>query len=212
MIVLGLTGSIGMGKSTTAAMFIEEGAPVWDADAAVHALYAEGGAAVAPIEAAFPGVAASGHVDRAALSARLVEDPAAFARLEAIVHPMLASARQAFLARARSVGASVAVLDIPLLFETGGFREVDAVVVVTADAEVQRRRVMERPGMSEARLDALLARQAPDAEKRRRADFIIDTGHGLEPARAEVRRILAAVRDPGFRRSPTLEAGPEASH
>ena len=212
MILLGLTGSIGMGKSTTAAMFAEEGAPVWDADAVVHALYGPGGAAVAPIEAAFPGVAVAGQVDRAALSARLVEDAAAFRRLEAIVHPMVAADRQAFVERARAAGAPVVVIDVPLLFEAGGHREVDVVVVVTADRAVQRQRVLSRPGMSEERLDSLLARQTPDADKRSRADFVIDTGGGLDAARAQVRRILAIVRDPAFRPKPRLEGPGEAHH
>lgn len=202
MILIGLTGSIGMGKTTTARMFADEGAPVWDADAAVHTLYGPGGAAVAPIEAAFPGVAASGEVDRAALSARLVGDPNAFMRLEAIVHPMVSADRQAFLDLARAAGARVAVIDVPLLFEAGGHREVDIVVVVTADTDVQRRRVLDRPGMSEERLESLLARQLPDADKRSRADFVIDTGHGLDDARAQVRRILALVGDRTFRLKP----------
>jgi dephospho-CoA kinase len=212
MILLGLTGSIGMGKTTTAAMFAQEGAPVWDADAAVHALYGPGGAAVAPIEAAFPGVAASGEVDRAALSARLVEDPAAFRRLEAIVHPMVSADRQAFVARARASGARVAVIDVPLLFEGGGHREVDAVVVVTADPASQRRRVLDRPGMTEERLDSLLARQTPDADKRSRADFVVDTGAGLDAARDQVRLILATVGDPAFRPKAKLEGPGEPHH
>jgi dephospho-CoA kinase len=193
VIVVGLTGSIGMGKTTTAALFAEAGAPVWDADAAVHRLYAKGGAAVAPIAAAFPGIVVDGAVDRARLSARLAEDPPAFARLEAIVHPLVGADRQAFLDRAAAAGAKVVVLDIPLLFETGGERRVDKVVVVSATPELQRERVLARPGMTAEKLEALLARQVPDAEKRARADFVIDTSKGLESARAEVGEVLAAL-------------------
>ena len=198
MRVLGLTGSIGMGKSTTAALFAEEGAPVYDADAAVHALYAAGGAAGAAVEALFPGVTGpDGAVDRTALAARVVGDPEALARLEAAVHPLVGAHRAAFFARV--AGAETAVVDVPLLFETGGERSVDAVAVVTCPAEMQRARVLARPGMTQARLDALLARQTPDGEKRARADFVIDTGHGVEPVRRRVREVLAALRDPGFR-------------
>ena len=199
MIVLGLTGSIGMGKSTTAAMFEAEGVPVHGSDAAVHALYAKGGAAVGPVEAAFPGVTKAGAVDRQALSDKVLGDPDALARLEAIVHPLVAEDRRAFLERAKASGAEVAVLDIPLLYETGRPPEADAVAVVTAPEAVQRERVLARPGMTEARLEAILTRQTPDAEKRARADFIIDTGAGLEAARAQVRAILTAVRDPAWR-------------
>jgi dephospho-CoA kinase len=212
MIVLGLTGSIGMGKSTTAAMFAAEGAPVWSADAAVHDLYAKGGAAIGPVEAAFPGVVVDGAIDRHRLAARLGDDPAAFARLEAIVHPMVSEDRRAFLEKAEAAGAPVAVIDVPLLFEGGGHREAHAVVVVSADEAVQRRRVLERPGMTPARLDAILARQTPDADKRARAHFVIDTGHGLEAARADVRRILAMVRDPQWKPEAKLEGSGEAHH
>jgi dephospho-CoA kinase len=191
MIVLGLTGSIGMGKSTTAAMFRAAGVPVHDSDAVVHALYR--GAAVAPVEAAFPGVTRAGAIDRALLSQRVLGDGAAMARLEAIVHPLVAQAREAFLAEARRAGARIAVLDVPLLFETGGDALVDAVVVVTADASVQKARVLARPGMTEERFAAILARQTPDSEKRRRAHFLIDTGHGLEAARRQVEDVLRAV-------------------
>ena len=194
MIILGLTGSIGMGKSTTAAMFAAEGAPVYDADAEVHALYAPGGAAVAPIEAAFPGVVVDGAVDRARLSERVVGKPEEMARLEAIVHPLVGATRGAFFEKATAAGADVVVLDIPLLFETGGEKRVDAVVVVSAPAAMQRQRVLARPGMDEAKLDAILARQMADAEKRARAHYIIDTGQGLEHARAQVREVLAKVR------------------
>lgn len=191
MLVLGLTGSIAMGKSTTAAMFRAAGVPVHDADAAVHALY--GGAAVAPVEAAFPGVAVDGRIDRERLAARVVGDAEALRRLEAIVHPLVREAERDFLVRAAGAGARVAVLDVPLLLETGGDSRVDAVVVVTAPAEVQRARALARPGMTEARLAAILARQTPDAEKRRRAHFIVDTSHGLEAAGAAVTAILRSL-------------------
>lgn len=199
MRVLGLTGSIGMGKSTTAKLFAEAGVPVYDADATVHQIY-EGEAAPA-IEAAFPGTTADGKVDRAKLSAQVVHDPAAMKRLEQIVHPMLGAYHKKFLEDAERAGAPVAVVDVPLLFETGGEKRVDAVVVVTTDAEQQRRRILARGTMSEQALDAILARQLPDAEKRKRADFVVDTSHGLEPVRLRIREILdQAARMP--RRRP----------
>lgn len=191
MRILGLTGSIGMGKSTTAKLFAEAGVPVYDADAAVHELY-EGEAAPA-IEAAFPGTTANGKVDRAKLSARVVHDPAAIKQLEQIVHPMLGASRQKFFADAEAAKAPVVVLDIPLLFETGGEKRVDAVVVVSTSPEIQRERVLARGTMDEAKLDAIIAKQTPDAEKRRRADFVVDTSHGLEPVRAQITHILAEV-------------------
>lgn len=191
MFVLGLTGSMGMGKSTTAKFFAEAGVPVHDADAAVHRLYE--GAAVAPIEAAFPGVTGGGKVDRAKLSARIASDPAALKKLEAIVHPLVRAAEQEFLAAAEKSGAPVAVLDIPLLYETGGDSRCDAVVVVSAPADVQRARVFERPGMTDEKYAALLARQMPDADKRRRADFVVDSSRGFAAAQAQVRDILKAV-------------------
>ena len=195
MVILGLTGSIGMGKSTTAKLFAEAGVPVYDADAAVHMLY-EGEAAPA-IEAAFPGTTVDGKVDRNRLSARVVHDPAAMRRLEEIVHPMLGASRQKFLADAERSGARVAVVDVPLLFETGGEKRVDAVVVVTTTAEIQRQRILSRPNMTDEKLDAILARQMPDAEKRRRANFVVDTSHGLDPVRARIRDILdEAVKMP----------------
>ncbi len=195
MVILGLTGSIGMGKSTTAKLFAEAGVPVYDADAAVHVLY-EGEAAPA-IEAAFPGTTVEGKVDRNRLSARVVHDPAAMRRLEEIVHPMLGASRQKFLADADRSGARVAVVDVPLLFETGGEKRVDAVVVVTTTAEIQRQRILSRPNMTNEKLDAILARQMPDAEKRRRANFVVDTSHGLDPVRARIRDILdEAVKMP----------------
>jgi dephospho-CoA kinase len=195
MIILGLTGSIGMGKSTTAKLFAEAGVPVYDADAAVHMLY-EGEAAPA-IEAAFPGTTANGKVDRNKLSARVVHDMAAMRRLEEIVHPMLGASRQRFLQAAEQSGAPVAVVDVPLLFETRGEKRVDAVVVVTTTPEIQRERILSRPNMTDEKLDAILARQMPDAEKRKRANFVVDTSHGLEPVRARIRDILnEAVKVP----------------
>jgi dephospho-CoA kinase len=188
MVILGLTGSIGMGKSTTAKLFAEAGVPVYDADATVHTLY-EGEAAPA-IEAAFPGATVDGKVDRNRLSARVVHDPSAIKRLEAIVHPMLGASRQKFLHDAEQSGAPVAVVDVPLLFETGGENRVDAVVVVTTTPEIQRQRILERPNMTEEKLQAILARQMPDAEKRKRANFVVDTSHGLDPVRARIRDIL----------------------
>ena len=190
MFVIGLTGSIGMGKTTTARLFSDAGVPVHDADVAVHALY-EGEAADA-IETAFPGTTRLGKVDRAVLGKRVVGDPPAMRMLESIVHPMVREAEKRFLQQAEAAGAEIAVLDIPLLFETGGESRVDAVVVVSAPAKVQRARVLER-GMSEAQFEALLARQMPDAEKRRRADFVVDSSKGIEPARAQVQAILTAV-------------------
>jgi dephospho-CoA kinase len=188
MIVLGLTGSIGMGKSTTAKLFAEAGVPVYDADAAVHRLY-EGEAAPA-IEAAFPGTTTNGKVDRNRLSACVVHSPAAMKRLEEIVHPMLGASRQKFLRDAEQSGAAVAVVDVPLLFETGGERNVDAVVVVTTSPELQRERILARSNMTEQKFEGILARQMPDAEKRRRAHFVVDTSHGLDPVRARIRDIL----------------------
>lgn len=194
MLTVGLTGSIGMGKSTTAAMFAEAGAPVFDADAAVAELYDVGGAAVAPVGEAFPGVEAGGRIDRDRLSALLQADPSGFARLEAIVHPLVADLRARFIARAKAQGAPVIVFDVPLLFETGKDAHVDRIVVVTAPAEVQRERVLARPGMTEAKFEAILARQTPDSEKRARAHAVIDTSQGLEPARDQVRAVLARFR------------------
>ncbi len=194
MIILGLTGSIGMGKSTTAKMFEAEGAPVYDSDAAVHALYSEGGAAVAPVEAAFPGVVVDGAIDRARLSARVVGDPEALEKLEAIVHPLVGAHRIGFFEKAQADGHDIVVLDVPLLFETGGQKNVHKVVVVSAAPNVQRERVLARPGMTAEKFEAILARQLPDAEKRARADFVIDTGKGLEAAHDQVRDILTLLR------------------
>lgn len=192
MIVIGLTGSIGMGKSTTAKLFAEEGVAVHDADAAVHALYA--GAAAPLVEAAFPGTTRDGVVDRKQLGTAVLGRPEALARLEAIVHPLVRAAEAGFLAEQRANGAPAVVLDVPLLFESGRERDVDRVVVVSASAEEQRRRVMARPGMTEETFAAVLARQTPDAEKRARADLVIDTGRGLDHAREQVRACLAGLR------------------
>ena len=191
MFILGLTGSIGMGKSTTAKMFAEAGVPVYDADAAVHRLYE--GAATSAIEAAFPGTTANGKVDRDKLAKAVLGDAAAIKRLESIVHPRVATARERFLTQAERGGAPVVVLDVPLLFETKGDARCDAVVVVSAPADMQRARAFERPGMSEDKLAAIMANQVPDEEKRRRADFVVDTSQGFEHARAQVRDILKRV-------------------
>ena len=199
MIVLGLTGSIGMGKSTTTAMFAEAGALVWNADDVVHQLYARGGAAVDPIHAAFPGVIVDRAVDRTRLAEALGRDGEAFRTLEAIVHPLVMKGRLEDLEAARAKGVKLAVLDIPLLFETGGDAGVDAVVVVTAPAAVQAERVLARPGMTRERFEAVLARQLPDTEKRRRADFVIDTSVGLEAARARVNEIVGMVLAEGWK-------------
>ena len=194
MKVIGLTGSIGMGKSTTAAMFREAGVPVYDADAAVHALYDQGGAAVGPVGEAFPGVVRDGRVDREALRQRVLGDPEALKRLNAIVHPLVGQDRVGFFEAAKAMGADLVVLDIPLLFETGGHANVDYVVVASAPPEMQRERVLARPGMSPERLDAILAQQTSDAEKRARAHFVVDTGQGLAHAREQVFHIIAALR------------------
>jgi len=191
MFVLGLTGSLGMGKSTAARFFAEAGVPVHDADAVVHRLYES--EAVPAIEAAFPGTVVDGKVDRTKLAARVLNDPAALKRLEAIVHPLVHEAERQLLAEAEARGEKVALLDIPLLFETGGDQRVDAVVVVSAPPEVQRARVLERPGMTVEKLESILSKQMPDAEKRARADFVVDTSGSFEAARAQVRAILDAV-------------------
>ena len=191
MFILGLTGSIGMGKSTTAKMFTDEGVPVHDADAAVHRLYE--GEATPLIEAAFPGTTSGGIVDRMKLGQCVLGDEAAIRKLEQIVHPLVTQVRERFLAEAEASGAPVAVLDIPLLFETGGDARCDAVVVVSAPADVQQTRAFERPGMTPAKFAAILAKQMPDADKRARADFVVDTSKGFDAARAQVREILKAV-------------------
>ena len=207
MILIGLTGSIGMGKSTTAAMFREAGVPVYDADAAVHDLYDKGGAAVGPVGEAFPGAVRDGRVDREALRQVVLGDPEALKRLNAIVHPLVGRDRVGFFAKAEGDGADLAVLDIPLLFETGGHAGVDAIVVASAPAEMQRERVLARPGMTPDRLDAILAQQLADADKRARAHFVVDTSSGLDSAREQVARIISAVRDPGFRSARDRTAG-----
>jgi dephospho-CoA kinase len=199
MVVLGLTGSLGMGKSTTARFFAEAGVPVFDADAAVHRLYA--GEAAAAIEAAFPGTAGDHGVDRAKLAQAVVGDPAALARLEAIIHPLVRREELRFIDEVDKAGAPVAVLDIPLLFETGRASLVDAVVVVSAPPEVQRARAFERPGMTEEKFGALLAKQMPDEEKRRRADFIVDSSRSYDSARTQVHAILRAAEGLPIRRS-----------
>ena len=195
MFILGLTGSLGMGKSATAKMFADEGVPVHDADAAVHRLYE--GEAVALIEAAFPGATVAGKVDREELARRALGDAGAVKKLEGIVHPLVRRDAEQFLERASRAGASVALLDIPLLFETGGEKRCDAVVVVSAPAIIQRARAFERPGMTEDKFAALLAKQMPDAEKRARADFVIDTSGELEATRAQVRAVLDALSEQG---------------
>jgi dephospho-CoA kinase len=196
--ILGLTGSMGMGKSTAANFFRQAGVPVNDSDAVVHRLYE--GDAVAPVEAAFPGVTADGRIDRAKLAAQLVGKPEAIKKLEAIVHPLVRAVTARFVAEQAARGARIVVLDIPLLFETGGEKDVDAVVVVSAPAEVQRGRLIGRPGMTAEKLDALLARQMPDAEKRARAHFVVDSSGGFDSARAQVLGILRAVASlPGQR-------------
>lgn len=194
MIVLGLTGSIGMGKSTTAAMFREAGIPVYDADAAVHAAYDVGGVAVGPVGEAFPGVVRDGRVDREALRQQVLGKPEAMAKLNGIVHPLIGRSRAEAFAAAQASGADMIILDVPLIYETGGEKNMDAVIVVSAPADMQRERVLAREGMSPERLDAILAQQLPDAEKRARADYVIDTGNGLEAARQQVLAVIADLR------------------
>ncbi len=193
MIVVGLTGSIGMGKSRALGFFAELGAPVWDADAAVHRLYGPGGAGVEPIRTLVPDAAGPEGIDRTKLRGAILADPALLERIEAAVHPLVAADRDAFLAEARASGVALAVCDIPLLFETGADGWLDKVVVVSAPADIQRARVLRRPGMTADALDAILARQVPDAEKRARADHIVDTGGSKDHARAQIAAILAAL-------------------
>jgi dephospho-CoA kinase len=192
MIILGLTGSIGMGKSTAASMFADAGVPIYSADEAVHRLYS--GQASSLIEAAFPGMVADGTVDRKKLSAAVLGKPEELKKLEAIIHPLVHEEETAFLERARANGADIALLDIPLLFETGAEKRVDKVAVVSAPAEIQRERVLSRPGMSEEKFEAILARQMPDAEKRLRADFIIDSSGGFDETRQQIESIIAELR------------------
>jgi dephospho-CoA kinase len=198
MKILGLTGSVGMGKSTTAQMFVAEGVPMFDADAAVHVLYK--GEAAPLIEREFPGTTVDGIVDRQKLSAHVVGKPEALSRLEQIVHPLVGKLRARFLDDAERSGAEAVLLDIPLLFETGDPAKFHAVIVVSAPAEIQRARVLARPGMTPEKFEAILARQTPDSEKRARADFVINTGEGLESARKQVKEILAEVLQPGWTR------------
>jgi dephospho-CoA kinase len=192
--LIGLTGSIGMGKSETAKMFARLGVPVYDADAAVHALYEAGGGAVAGIAAAFPDVVTGGSVDRSKLAQLVSGNDDAFAKLEAIVHPLVAAAQRAFIEKAHTEGAGLVVLDIPLLFETGGDARMDAVVVVSAPQEVQRERVLLRQGMTPDKLDHILARQMPDTEKRAKAHFVVETGKGLDHAFEQVKKIVAGLQ------------------
>jgi dephospho-CoA kinase len=194
MKIIGLTGSIGMGKSTTAAMFRDAGIPVYDADAAVHAAYDVGGVAVGPVGEAFPGTVRDGRVDREALRNAVLGKPEAMAKLNSIVHPLIGRSRAEAFEAATASGADMIVLDVPLIYETGGEKNMDAVIVVSAPAEMQRARVLAREGMSPERLDAILAQQMPDAEKRKRADFVIDTSKGLEAARTQVTEVIAALR------------------
>lgn len=191
MIVIGLTGSIGMGKTTTSEMFKAAGVPVISSDEIVHALYR--GEAAPLVEQAFPGTTNAGVVDREALSRQLMADPSGFSKLEAIIHPLVRARQKDFIDQSARNGAEIAVLDIPLLFETGAETRVDAVVVVSCDAALQQARVLDRPGMTEEKFEAILARQTPDAEKRARADFIVDTGRGLDDARAQVAAIIEAL-------------------
>lgn len=188
--ILGLTGSIGMGKSTTAQMFVDEGCALWDADAAVHRLYGPGGAAVAPLGLIWPEVVEDGNVSREALKKVIAADPEALKRIEGIVHPLVAEDRRAFLAEAR---ADIVVLDIPLLFEGGSDRSMDAVVVVSVTPEVQKARVLARGTMSEAQFEMIRAKQMPDAEKRARADYVVTTDT-MDHARAQVRQIVSQIR------------------
>lgn len=194
MLLIGLTGSIGMGKSETAKMFAKLGVPVYDADAAVHRLYAKGGAAVAPLAEAFPQVIVDGAVDRAALSRAVIGLPGEMKKLEAIVHPLVGQAQIAFLKKAQAEGHHAVVLDIPLLYETGGETRVDVVVVVSAPYHLQQQRVLARPDMDMAKFAAIHAKQVPDAEKRARADFVIETDKGLDHAFEEVKSVVEALK------------------
>lgn len=197
MILLGLTGSIAMGKSTTAAMFRAEGVPVYDADTAVHEAYGIGGLAVASVGALVPQAVVGGGIDRSVLRGAIAAEPALLPKIEAVVHPIVANMREDFIKAATADGAPLVVLDIPLLFETGGDGRVDRIVVVTAPLEMQRSRALARPGMTAERLDAILARQLPDAEKRARADYVIDTGKGMDAAQGQVREIIAELMGKG---------------
>lgn len=192
MLKIGLTGSIGMGKSTTAKLFAEAGVPVNDSDAVVHDLYA--GEAAPLVNAAFPGTMKNGAVDRQELGRQLAQSPDGFKRLEQIVHPLVREREIEFLERQKEMGAEMVVLDIPLLFETGAEQRVDTIVVVSADPQIQRERVLARPNMTEEKFNMILSRQTPDAEKRRRADYIVDSGHSIETARSQVANIIADLK------------------
>ncbi|WP_323760780.1 dephospho-CoA kinase [Maricaulis sp.] len=194
MLRVGLTGSIGMGKSATAQLFRDAGIPVFDSDATVHALYAPGGAAVAPVAKAFPGVVVDGAIDRARLSEALKADPDGFGHLETIVHPLVNEARERFVIAEAALGHELVVFDVPLLFETGGDRQVDSVIVVHAPDDVRRARVLQRPGMTAARLDAIIARQMDDSTKLARADHVIETSAGMDDARRQVGDILKLLK------------------
>lgn len=191
MLIVGLTGSIGMGKTTTAGMFLDAGVPVHDSDKAVHELYES--AAVGPIAAVFPETVENGRINRVALGKRVLGDAQALRRLEGIVHPLVSTSRQSFLDRLRGTGCPICILDIPLLFETGANLDVDVTLVVTATAAVQKQRVMARPGMTEERFNAIVSRQMPDSDKRRNAHFVIDTSWGLNAARRQVSCLLRAL-------------------
>lgn len=193
MKIVALTGSIGMGKSTTSAMFKDLDVPIWDADAAVHRLYRAGGAAVAPLQALIPDAIGPDGVDRAVLTSKILQDPALLKQIEAIVHPLVGKDRADFLADARSAGAPLVMVDVPLLFETGGEAYVDAVIVVSCPPDMQRARVLARPGMTEEKFESILARQTPDDVKRAKSDFVIETGLGLDAAREQVGKVHAAL-------------------
>lgn len=193
MKIVALTGSIGMGKSTTSTMFKDLGVPIWDADAAVHRLYSAGGSAVAPLQALIPDAIGPDGVDRAVLTSKILQDPALLKQIEAIVHPLVGKDRADFLAEARTKGAPLVMVDVPLLFETGGQAYVDAVIVVSCPPDMQRARVLARPGMTEEKFESILARQTPDDVKRAKSDFVIDTGLGLDAAREQVGKVHAAL-------------------
>jgi dephospho-CoA kinase len=206
MLIVGLTGSLAMGKSETARMFAELGSPVFDADAEVHRLYATGGAAVGPVAEVFPEALVDGAIDRIRLSALLLADPSRLPRLEAIVHPLVRAAEQHFLDGARQAREPFVILDIPLLFETGRDSTMDRIVVVSASPEIQRRRALARPGMTEEKLARLLSRQTSDADKRARADFVVETGRGLDDAFDQVQRIVSRLREEAGRESTGADA------
>ena len=200
MIVAALTGSIAMGKSATAKMFAERGVPVFDSDAAVHALYSKGGAAVEPLRSLIPGAVLGGAVDRGQLSAAILQDRNLLRKIEQIVHPLVRRMQDEFLEQARASACPLVLLDIPLLFETGRDKDVDCIIIVSAPPEIQRRRALERPGMTAEKLDFILSKQVPDREKRRRADFLIDTSKSLEDAARQVDAVIGELKAKGQRR------------